>query len=427
MKFHGVTMVGPFVCQKLTSKPDPFIQDRDQGRIIWINDGTIWYGSRDEWVNFSSGAGDASEVEDMYSDLLRTTIFLNGSYDAFELDYDENILVESTTMTHNAKEKRYEYTAGEEIISDNLFDSSLSSTVQWVDYVLPSVHYEYDIGYPTIEVSSDGGAHWFVAKNNQITRIPNEYAGQDLRMKFTGGATATEQTGELYSWGIMYNKDLNAACSKYGLTYANFEAEEDQTIFELNYVVGAIQVFLNGDLLDTSDYDATTGTEIVFPIGLQAGDIVYVISFSTSILNPNMDFSEFIRRDGSVMFTNSQPMGGNNITNMADGVADDDAATYGQVKELSLDILKAIAMGTWEGDYHAAYTSDPATDLITNIDISIPDATSPTWTANIVYNYVNDLPDTVVYSFNGKTVTQTYAFDPATDLPTGMTQVTTTP
>lgn len=415
MKFHGVTMVGPFVSQKLATKPDPFVQDRDQGRIIWLTDGTIWYGSLTEWVNFASGAGDASEVEDMYSDLLRTTFFMNGSYDAFELDADENDLVASTTMTHDAKEKRYDYTIGQTIESTNLYD--VQTGMQWVDYVLPSVHYEYDTGTPQIEVTSNG-VDWFVAQNNKVFRIPNEYAGTDLRMRFTGGGS-----GELYSWGIIYNKDLGAACTKYGLTYANFEATEGQTLFELDYQPGAITVFLNGDLLDSDDFTATNGEDIIFTTPLHEGDIVYILSFSTSILDPNVDFNDFIRKDGSVIYEASQSMGDNNITDMADGVDDGDAVNVGQLNEVNLNILKAIAMGTWEGDYEVEYTAN-ANELITDIDIWFPTQAAPVWIANVHYVYdSSDLPTTATYTYNGVVTTQTYTFD-ANDLPTGMTQVT---
>ena len=76
MKFHGVTMVGPFTNQRMVELPDPWIDERDQGRLVWLTNGTLWYGTDIEFVNFASGSGDASEVEDMYSDLLRTTIFI---------------------------------------------------------------------------------------------------------------------------------------------------------------------------------------------------------------------------------------------------------------------------------------------------------------------------------------------------------------
>ena len=322
MKFHGIAMVGPFVNQKYTELP-VFEPSRDQGRLVWLAEGTFWYGSDTEWVNVSSGAGDANEVEDMYSDLLRTTIFLNASFDEFADNTVDDDLVESSNMTHDRKLKYYTYTAGQVITSANLFDSATGLT--WVDYILPSVDF-VEGGSPQIEVSSNGGVNWFVAENNKLFRIPTASASTDLRMRFTGAGVGT-----LNSWGILYNKDLTAACTKYGLTYANFVATEGQTLFEIQYMPGAIQVFLNGGLLDMTDFTATSGTDVVFSPALHDGDIVYIISYSTSILDPNVDFDDFIRHDGQVVYTANQPMGNFILTDLADGVNNNDSVNMGQL------------------------------------------------------------------------------------------------
>ena len=349
MKFHGITMVGPFVNQKLTSTPT-FDPARDQGRLVWLTDGTLWYGSDTEWVNFAGGAGDANEVEDMYSDLLRTTIFLNASYDEFA----DTGLIESTNMTHDQKNKWFTYTTGQTIESVNLFDSE--SGITWVDYVLPSVDY-IDTISPQIQITSDGGVTWSVAENNKIFRIPNTVAAHDVRLRLTGGGTGT-----LFSWGILYNKDMDASCSKYGLTYTNFTAEDNQTVFILSYQPGAIQVYLNGDLLDDSDYIADNGTDITFPIPMEIGDIVYVVSFSTSILNPNIDLADFIKHDGTIPFTDNQSMGLNRIIDLADAVDSGDAVNYGQYSTLDI----AIGNNTTSIGNNTTSIGNNTTDISTN-------------------------------------------------------------
>ncbi len=58
MKFHDVTMVGPFVNEKLSSL-QPFDISTDQGRFVWLTNGTLWYGSIDDWVRI----GDTFSVE----------------------------------------------------------------------------------------------------------------------------------------------------------------------------------------------------------------------------------------------------------------------------------------------------------------------------------------------------------------------------
>jgi hypothetical protein len=315
MRFHGITMTGPFINQKLAELPT-FDPARDQGRLVWLTDGSLWYGSDIEWVSFSSGAGDANEVEDMYSDLLRTTIFMHASYDEFA---DED-LIETTNMTFNGNHKMYEYTSGETITSVNLFDENTGLT--YVDYVLVYAHY-VDTGVPTIRVSSDGGAHWYTVDNLKVFQIPVDNAGADLRLRFIGGGTGT-----LHSWGVLYNKDLSASCTKYGLTQANFETFEGQTNFELVYSPGAVQVYLNGFLLDSSDYDTSTEGLLVLNQPCNEGDLVTIVSYSSSIMTEGV---EYIRVDGSLPFADHQSMGGFKLINMADGTVDADAVNLGQL------------------------------------------------------------------------------------------------
>jgi len=61
MKFHNIGMVGPFVNQKLTNLPNPFDQTRDQGRLIWLTDGTLWYGTDSEWKQIGNAENQADD------------------------------------------------------------------------------------------------------------------------------------------------------------------------------------------------------------------------------------------------------------------------------------------------------------------------------------------------------------------------------
>jgi len=54
MKFHGIQMDGPFVNQRLTSLP-VFNQIRDSARLVWLSDGSLWYGTDIKWVRLSGG------------------------------------------------------------------------------------------------------------------------------------------------------------------------------------------------------------------------------------------------------------------------------------------------------------------------------------------------------------------------------------
>jgi hypothetical protein len=74
---------------------------------------------------------------------------------------------------------------------------------------------------------------------------------------------------------------LEAAANQ-GYELNTFTATQGQTTFTMDYDVNMIAVFINGILLDESDYTATTGTEIVLVEACDAGDIVSIPEYSTS-------------------------------------------------------------------------------------------------------------------------------------------------
>jgi len=53
MKFHDITMVGPFTNEKLTNTPS-FNTNTDPGRLIWLVDGTLWYASLTKWIRIGN-------------------------------------------------------------------------------------------------------------------------------------------------------------------------------------------------------------------------------------------------------------------------------------------------------------------------------------------------------------------------------------
>lgn len=75
-----------------------------------------------------------------------------------------------------------------------------------------------------------------------------------------------------------------AAVTPTGSTYTrtSFTATGGQTTFTVSYTVGFIEVFLNGVLLNGTDYTATNGTSVVLATGATAGDIVETIAFTVT-------------------------------------------------------------------------------------------------------------------------------------------------
>ena len=65
-------------------------------------------------------------------------------------------------------------------------------------------------------------------------------------------------------------------------TRTNFTATAGQTSFTVTYTVGYVEVFVNGVLLDTTDYTATSGTAIVLATAAALNDIVTVIAYNAT-------------------------------------------------------------------------------------------------------------------------------------------------
>jgi hypothetical protein len=64
----------------------------------------------------------------------------------------------------------------------------------------------------------------------------------------------------------------------------SFTATAGQTVFTVSYVVGYLQVYVNGVLLATSDYTATNGTSFTLNVAAGAGDIVEALVITTNVV-----------------------------------------------------------------------------------------------------------------------------------------------
>ena len=67
-----------------------------------------------------------------------------------------------------------------------------------------------------------------------------------------------------------------------GYTRTTFTATAGQTSFSATYTVNYVQVYVNGILLNSADYTATTGTTVVLATAASAGDIVDVVALNIS-------------------------------------------------------------------------------------------------------------------------------------------------
>ena len=81
--------------------------------------------------------------------------------------------------------------------------------------------------------------------------------------------------GTVASWAA-----LSIPSSTY--TRSSFTATAGQTTFTVTYTVGYVEVFLNGVLLNATDYTASNGTTVVLAVAAGAGDIVETIAYNIS-------------------------------------------------------------------------------------------------------------------------------------------------
>ena len=128
----------------------------------------------------------------------------------------------------------------------------------------------------------------------------NTYDGKMFTKKTVSGTSSiVELTGS-----------VALSSSAFDLINYKFVATSNQTSFSGNdansvslaYASGTIQVFLNGILLDPTDYTATNGTAVVLDTGANSGDILYISRFAG--VNPFDDF-KYVADANQTTFTGS--------------------------------------------------------------------------------------------------------------------------
>ena len=136
-----------------------------------------------------------------------------------------------------------------------------------------------------------------------------------------------------------------------------FTATDGQTTFStddsstaLVYVVGKIDVFLNGVRLAPADFTATNGTSIVLASGANTSDVMLVVAYGT-----------FQVADLSAALTSALDLGANKLTGSAieldcsgditidaggaDTIFKDDGTEFGRITNSSSDFVLKTAVG----------------------------------------------------------------------------------
>jgi hypothetical protein len=122
------------------------------------------------------------------------------------------------------------------------------------------------IGTNGYVLTSDGTTASWAAASGGVTQI---VAGTNVTISPAGGTGA-----------VTINASGGGASA---YTRTSFTATAGQTAFTVTYAVGYLQVYVNGVLLATSDYTATSGTGFTLGVACAAGDIVEALVITTSV------------------------------------------------------------------------------------------------------------------------------------------------
>ena len=107
---------------------------------------------------------------------------------------------------------------------------------------------------------------------NGVLLDPTDYTASSGSVVVLNTGTAAGDTVDLVA--------LTIAGYSGGYNRTSITATAGQTSFTATYSVNYVQVYLNGMLLNATDYTATTGTSVVLAVAASAGDLVDVVGFT---------------------------------------------------------------------------------------------------------------------------------------------------
>jgi len=151
----------------------------------------------------------------------------------------------------------------------------------------------------------------------------------------------------------------------YGDTYfssTKFTATAGQATFPVSYTPGFLDVYVNGIKLDYSNYDALSGSSVVFGVGLSAGDIVEFISYSTTAFSVQSAATVYDKTYSKV-----KAVGTNNgfTTLTIEGITDVAGVNNGNLpsKTINVSDLEVISTKLTESTDNSLYTALPRRNI----------------------------------------------------------------
>jgi hypothetical protein len=136
----------------------------------------------------------------------------------------------------------------------------------------------YSIEHQTLNEWETGTATYSSADTLTRTTIATS-SNAGAAVNFSAGTKDVSLT-LLSSKSLQLDPSGNVTPATGTYTRTTFTATAGQTSFTASYTVGYVQVYLNGILLNSADYTATTGTTVVLAAAAAAGDIVDIIALN---------------------------------------------------------------------------------------------------------------------------------------------------
>ena len=163
-------------------------------------------------------------------------------------------------------------------------------------------------------------------------------------------------------------------------TRTSFTATASQTTFTVTYTVGYLQVYVNGVLLNATDYTASNGTSVVLATGCNTGDIVETIAYTTTTVAVAGGSNTQVQYNSSGSLAGSANMTFDGTTLSASALAATGSTTGSSTKG-------AISYGTLGySDVNHLATFQSAVDSYSQIEIQNTNATSSASSDVIVAN-----------------------------------------
>ena len=224
------------------------------------------------YIGNSPGVASQRLVTDITATDGQTAFYPSAGYTLGYVDVYQNgiLLVEGT-----------DYTAADGVVVTLLEAAALNDSIKLVTYTPRGL----TDGYTKAEADAR-----FMDIDEET--LPSQ-AGQSGNYLTTDGANASWGAISQTATGISYDNsvsglsadNLQAAVdylSTTTRTRQSFIATSGQSTFTVAqaYVPGVIDVFLNGVLLDTSDYTAANGTSVTLSTGAAANDILTIVYYN---------------------------------------------------------------------------------------------------------------------------------------------------